>query len=67
MGNAEIPIGRQIHHPAFPGIRIQRPAMAENDGLTFAPVFIVQFDAMRVFFPDSYAVHNGSPFSFLID
>src|SRR5439155_26485061 len=37
--NAAVPVGRQEKHLRFPGIRSQRPSVAEYDRLAGAPVF----------------------------
>src|SRR5579864_1862432 len=34
------------HHLVVPIIGRERPAVAENDGLTFAPVLIINFDSV---------------------
>src|SRR5512137_2234155 len=41
MGDAAAVVGRQEHHLAFPSIGAERPAVAENDGLSCAPVLVV--------------------------
>ena len=46
VGNHPIAFGRQEQHLRFPAIRIQRPTVAENDGLTRTPVFVVNFGAV---------------------
>ena len=46
MGNAAIAVGSQENHLAFPGIGIERPAVAEDNGLSRAPVLIVNFCAV---------------------
>src|SRR5947207_4845483 len=44
-------------HLRVPIIRRERPAVAEHDGLSFAPVFIIDVDVSSVFFSDSYVWH----------
>src|SRR5437588_9803205 len=52
-------------HLRVPIIGRQRPAVAEHDGLTFAPILIVDVDVSSVFFSDSYVWH-GNFSSFLV-
>src|SRR5438552_16366500 len=47
-------------HLRVPIIRRERPAVAEHDGLSFAPVFIIDVDVSSVFFSDSYVWHRDS-------
>src|SRR5437764_14706769 len=49
-------------HLRVPIIRRERPAVAEDDGLSFAPVFIIDVDVSSVFFPCGYVWHCSSPF-----
>src|SRR5207249_3084584 len=44
-------------HLRVPIIRRQRPTMAEDDRLSFAPVLIIDVDVSPVFFSDSYVRH----------
>src|SRR5438477_2476988 len=46
-------------HLRVPIIGRQRPAVAEHDGLTFAPILIVDVDVGSVFFSDSYVWHGN--------
>ena len=57
MGDAAVSVRGQKHHLVFPGIRAQRPAMAEDHGLPTAPVFVVEFDVVGIFFADSNVWH----------
>jgi hypothetical protein len=41
VGYAAVAAGGQIKHLVFKGIRAQWPAVAENYGLSAAPVFII--------------------------
>ena len=41
MGDTAIAVGRQVDHLAFPGIGAERPAVAEDDGLSRAPVLVI--------------------------
>src|SRR6059058_2438679 len=49
-------------HLRVPIVRRERPAVAEDDGLSFAPVFIIDVDVSSVFFPYGYVWHCSSPF-----
>src|SRR5712692_10192455 len=46
MRDAAEPICGQKHHLVFPGVRAQRPAMAEDHRLSRAPVFEVNLCAV---------------------
>src|SRR5437773_8700201 len=48
-------------HLRVPIIRRERPAVTEHDGLTFAPVFIIDVDVSSVLFSDSYVWHRSFP------
>ena len=63
MGDAAVSVGAQKQHLVFPGVRAQRPAMAEDHGLSAAPVLVIEIDVARVFFTDSKVIHLASPFS----
>jgi hypothetical protein len=62
MGNAAVSVGGQKHHLVLPGVRAQRPAMAEDYGLTAAPVFVVKINVAGVFFADRDVRYWNSPF-----
>ena len=47
----------QKEHLVFEGIRRERPAVAEDDCLTLAPVLVIEIDCVRVFLADSYVWH----------
>src|SRR5207302_8396229 len=64
MGDDAIAVFEEEQHLRVPVIGRQRPAVAENDRLTFAPVFIMDVDVSPVFFSDSYVWHCN--FSFLL-
>src|SRR5438874_2488095 len=51
-------------HLRVPIIRRERPAVTEHDGLTFAPVLVIDVDVSSVFFSDSYVRHCN--FSFFV-
>src|SRR5438309_4432358 len=57
MGDDAIAVFEEEQHLRVPVIGRQRPAVAENDRLTFAPVFIMDVDVSPVFFSDSYVWH----------
>jgi hypothetical protein len=44
MGDASVPTGSEKEHLVFPGIRAQRPAMAEDHRLSAAPIFVIDLD-----------------------
>src|SRR5438046_1881425 len=50
-------------HLRVPVVGRQRPAVTEDDGLSFAPVFIIDVDVSSVFFPYGYVWHCDFPFS----
>src|SRR5215470_13836159 len=62
MGNAAVSARCQEKHLIFPGVCAERPAVAEHDGLSSAPIFVVGFDVPRIFFADSHVWHDRSPF-----
>src|SRR5206468_11692906 len=59
VGDDAIAVLEEKQHLRIPVIGRQRPTMAEHDGLTFAPVFIVDVDVSSVFFSDSYVWHTN--------
>jgi hypothetical protein len=46
MGNHAIAAVKEKQHLRVPVVGRQRPAVAEDDGLTFASVFVKNFDAI---------------------
>ena len=62
MGDAAVSAGGQKEHLVFQGVRAQRPAMAEDHGLSAAPVLVVELDVAGIFFADSNVRHRHSPF-----
>src|SRR5215468_3126246 len=46
MGNAAVAARGQKEHLVFPGVRAQRPAVAEDDGLSTAPVLVIDLRAV---------------------
>src|SRR6266404_335010 len=64
MGDDAIAVFEEEQHLRVPVIGRQRPAVAEDDGLSFAPVFIIDVDVSAVFFSDCYVRHFD--FAFLL-
>jgi len=46
VGDAAIAVERQVDHLVFPRIGVERPAMAEDDGWSGAPVLVVDSRAV---------------------
>src|SRR5205823_10836124 len=57
MGDDAIALFEEEQHLRVPVIGRQRPTMAEDDGLSFAPIFIIDVDVSSIFFSDSYVWH----------
>src|SRR2546430_2501690 len=57
VGYDTIAVLEKEQHLRVPVIGRQWPAVAEHDGLTFAPVLIIDVDVSSVFFSDSYVWH----------
>src|SRR5437016_8741716 len=64
MGNDAIAVFEEEQHLRVPIVGAERPAVAEHDGLTFAPVLIIDVDVSSVFSSDCYVWHCN--FSFLL-
>src|SRR5207249_10845739 len=64
MGDYAIAVFEEEQHLRVPVIGRKRPAVAEDDGLSFAPIFIIDVDVSSVFFSDSYVWHYN--FAFLL-
>src|SRR5713101_1211093 len=60
--NAAIAFAEEEKHLRVPVIRRQRPTMAEDDGLSAAPIFVINVDISSVFFSNSDVRHGESPF-----
>ena len=58
MRNDAITAIQKEQHLRVPVVGRQRPAVTEDDGLSFAPVFIINVDVSSVFFPDGNVRHN---------
>src|SRR5437879_1109426 len=58
VGDDAIALLKKEEHLRVPIISRQRPAVAEDDGLSFAPVFIIDVDVRSVFFSDGYVGHD---------
>src|SRR5207237_9064769 len=59
MGNDAITVIQKEQHLRVPVIGRQRPAVAEDDGLSFAPVFVIDVDVSSVLFSDGYVWHSN--------
>src|SRR5207245_9543491 len=46
MGDASIAARSEIEHLVFKSIRGERPAVTENDGLSFAPIVVIDLRAV---------------------
>src|SRR5438876_765341 len=64
VGYDAIAVLEEEQHLRVPIIGRQRPAVAEHDRLTFAPVLVVEVDVARVSLTDCDVWHSGSPFCF---
>ena len=62
MGDAAVAAGGQEEHLVLQGVRAERPAVAEDDGLSAAPVLVVELDVAGIFFANSNVRHRHSPF-----
>src|SRR6516162_10859599 len=60
--NDAIAFAEEKKHLRVPIVCAQRPSMAEHDGLSAAPVFVVDVDVFSVFFSGSYVWHDDFPF-----
>jgi hypothetical protein len=56
--DAAVTVVSEKHHLIFPRIRTKRPTMTENDGLSGAPIFVIN---LRSVF-DGYSWHSASSF-----
>src|SRR2546422_7080386 len=63
VGYDAIAVLQEEQHLRVPVIGRQRPAMAEDDGLSAAPVLIIDLDAAGIFLADSNVWHWCSPYS----
>src|SRR2546423_15346984 len=64
MGDDAVAVFEEEQHLRVPVIGRQRPAVAEDDGLSFAPVLIIDVDVSSVFFSNTDVWHCN--FSFLL-
>src|SRR4029077_20200710 len=62
VGYDAIAVLEEEQHLRVPVIGRQRPAVAEDDGLSAAPVVVVEIDVTGVFFSDSNVGHSILPF-----
>src|SRR5205809_411405 len=58
MRDDAIALFEEEQHLRVPVIGRQRPTVAENDGLSFAPVFIKDVDVSSIFFSDGDVWHR---------
>src|SRR6476620_9121310 len=58
MGYDAITVFEEEEHLCIPVVRRQRPAVTEHDGLSTAPVFVIDVDVSSVFFSDTYVWHD---------
>src|SRR4029077_661491 len=56
--NDAIAFAEEEKHLRVPIVRREWPAVAEDDRLTFAPVFIINVDVLSVFLSASYKWHK---------
>src|SRR5690349_19502992 len=61
--NDAISFAEEKKHLRVPIIRRERPAVAEHNGLSAAPVFVIDVDVLSIFFSSSYIWHKRFPFS----
>src|SRR5437773_10175833 len=54
-------------HLRVPVVGRQRPTVTEHDGLSFAPVFVIDVDVSSVFCPCGDVWHCSSPFLLMAD
>src|SRR5204862_1893095 len=58
MGDNAVALLQKEHYLPVPIIGRQRPAMTEDDGLSFAPVLIIDVDVRSGFFSNGYVWHS---------
>src|SRR5258708_1688670 len=59
VGYDAITLLEEEQHLRVPVIGREWPAVAEHDGLTFAPILIIDVDVSSVFFSGSYVWHRN--------
>ena len=59
VGDAAIAVTREKKHLVFESVGIEWPAVAENNGLSGSPVFVIQINVGSVFFADCYVGHKS--------
>src|SRR6266508_4294479 len=62
VGDTAVSAGGKKHHLVLPGVRAQRPAMAEDHGLSAAPVLVINIDGAGIFFTNTDVWHLKLPF-----
>src|SRR6478609_240698 len=63
MGDDAIAVFEEEEHLRIPVVRRQRPTVAEDNGLSTAPVFVIDVDVSSVFLSHSYVWHDVFSFS----
>jgi hypothetical protein len=61
MGNYAKALVDEEEHLRVPIVCGKRPTVAEDNGLTLAPVFVVDVDVSSVFFSNGYVWHDVFP------
>src|SRR5207302_4184786 len=62
MGNDAITVIQKEQHLRVPVIGRQRPTVAEDDGLSFAPIFIIDVDLSSVLLTNGAVSHGSGSF-----
>src|SRR4026207_744125 len=61
--NDTIAFAEEKKHLRVPIVCRKRPAVAEDDRLSAAPIFVIDVDVRSVFFSDGHVWHKRFPFS----
>ena len=62
MGDTSVAAGGQKKHLISKASAVSGQHVTEHDGLSNAPIFVVDFDVPRIFFADSHVWHDRFPF-----
>src|SRR5438270_9868170 len=62
MSNDAIAVIQKEQHLRVPVIARKRPAVAEDDGLSFAPIFIIDVDVSSVLLTNGDVWHSSGSF-----
>src|SRR5689334_2818414 len=65
-GDHAVTFAKEKEHLRIPIIRRERPAVTEDDGLSTAPVFIIDVDVLSVFLTGSDVRHKKTPVEWLV-